>query len=114
MKTKLTYYKERYWLYRICKTCGVKYRAPKESNVFKIGRCWPHRKEWYNENYQRWIKEYKKKYRYRYRVKEYMVWKKWVNDNLGRRRDIALKSYHRKKMKLENKARKHRATRKLI
>ena len=113
MKTKLTYYKERYWLYRICKACGVKYIAPKESNVFKMGRCWPHRKELMKELYQK-NSEYQKKNKYKYKVITYTVWKKWVNDNLGRRRDIALKSYHRKKMKPENKARKHRATRKLI
>lgn len=95
------FYKGREYLFRVCKKCGVEYRAERGSWKLKLRFCRPHRTEYF--------KFYKQKYGY-YHPNDLKRWKLWVTKNLEHRRQQALLSYHKNKMKPVNKVRKHRAT----
>lgn len=102
--------KERFFVGgRVCKVCGVKYLKPKSYSLAGLRLCYVHRKEWFKECYQNYTKEWRRKHP-EYKVVQYQVWKKWVVQNLERRRNIALRSYHKLKNNPKNKARKHIAT----
>ena len=80
-----------------CKVCGVEFRPPYGSWQSRQRLCVVHRRilqrERRNKREKTLTPEYKKE---RYK-KQYPYWKKWVANNLEKRRRQALESFHRRK-----------------
>ena len=87
-----------------CKKCGIAFHSHKKLH---FGLCSVHRKPVMRAQYQKAKAEGRINKELRYKN-----WKKWVVENIDRRRQLALESYHRNKNKPSNKMRKHRATKK--
>lgn len=106
MSRKSTYYKGPWhrdikWI-RVCRDCGVEYRPKRYSFQASSQRCYVCRKKKAREYWATMSPEEKKK--------KYTYWFNWTENNLDKRRTIALASYHRNKNNPANKARKHRPT----
>jgi hypothetical protein len=96
---KTYFYKDRQYPFRLCKVCGVKYRAPYKSARWASRLCYPHRQQarrWYSN--QPHVKARRKEYQSRPEVKAraYANYKKWVANNLEYRRLIARRSANKR------------------
>ena len=94
---------------KFCKWCGVKFRPRRGSVAAVLGLCWKCRRESRKQYLAQLSSEQKKKF---YHV-WYKSWRKWLGQNLERRRRTALKSYHLRKLEPQNRARRHRRTKNL-
>lgn len=96
---------------RSCKVCGVEFRPARYSVAANLWLCIKHRREYQREQaklygWKSWSPERKKEEA----KKRYPVWLNWVKNHPERRRELALMSYHRRKLDPKNKTRRHRAT----
>lgn len=97
-------------LIKFCKVCNVEYRPERGSFFAMLGLCHKHRKvyyqDWYKNKFLPFFEKLSLEQKQKYRDMRYGVWKKWVTNNVERRRLQALESYHRNKHKHTD--RKHR------
>jgi len=102
---------------KFCKFCGVEYRPARYSFLSHLEVCHKHRNIYYRNFYINyflpWFKRLPESEKTRYRKMNYKAWGKWVKKNIGKRRLLALASYHRRKHIISNKIRRHRATKKI-
>jgi len=99
---------------KFCKFCGVSFRPQRGSFFSSLGLCHKHRRvyyrNWYINKFLPFFAKLTPEQQQKYRDMRYATWKKWVSNNVERRRLQALESYHRNKDKPQNKARRHRRT----
>ena len=111
--TEQKFLKEVY-VVKFCKKCDVRYlirRGKSQMGKIRYGMdyCIKHRHLFWQDKYLLY------KYQFQWpsmKALQFKVWKKWVQQNPERRRQLARESYHRHKNNPRNKVRKHRATKK--
>lgn|SRR3990167_733356 len=90
--------------------CNVEFRPARGSFFAKINLCHKHRmlyyRSWYIHRFLPFFKKLPPEKKEYYRKMKLVVWKKWVEKNIVKRRLQALASYHKNKDK--HKARRHR------
>jgi len=119
MKANKQYFlKESVILAKYCKAAGCKnylYRPKKDAWRTRLGFCYEHYsaylKEWHRKVRVPWLKKQSKEKRSKIKKDAYVVWKKWVTNNLERRREIARKAqvkirrrYKRRKLYMRSKS----------
>src|SRR3990167_8851235 len=111
--TKLKFYKEYHYI-KHCRVCGVQYRPGRYDSRRNISLCWPHRKIYLREQFNKWFNNLPEERKVLRKEYCYSIWKKWVIQNIEKRRTVALVSYHKRKNESKNKARKHVRTKPII
>jgi len=99
------FYKEKKTLMKLCKAEGCKawYRPEYRSWNARLGFCYDHRKmyykEWNRKVFLPWLKKQTPEKRALVKKLRRQAWDKWVANNIDKRREQALRSYHANKAK---------------
>lgn len=114
------HYKHNLFMAWQCKDCKKEFTSRPGEWGWNHSRCEPcHKKHikriekrWRKINPERWrtiissYRKYKRKKDPEWRRKEYERWREWVKNNPERRREIARRSYNRRKAKFSERAAK--------